>query len=427
MPPLSVAVTLTLLLAPAAADVLVVDPAGGPGADFTVVQQAADAASDGDTLLLRPGTYQAAVTPSLRVVGKSLTVVADGPSVRFVRGIAGSLFPTANVAVEGLPAGGRVVLRGFASDFGVRIAGCAGSVWLDGLSIEGGSTGCSHGAVPGLEVVDGAAVTLTRCEIVGETGGPGTFFLSPDGSDGLSATSSSLRAFDCLFAGGDGELDSLAGSLGAAGAGASLRDSTLLLVGCAIEGGESALPYGPTMCSVVPLAGGPGLELRDAASVVQAVESTAVGGKTDLDPLCPGLSGPAGPAILGPGTVVPLYGYARHLRADTPTRGGETLTLEVGGRPGELPLLLVSDAPFALTLPQHSGALLVTLPPVETYPLAALPASGQATLGLAVPSVGLPPGAVTLYAQPVFFDTSGPAIAVWLGAGTTLVLLDPSL
>jgi hypothetical protein len=139
----------------------------------------------------------------------------------------------------------------------------------------------------------------------------------------------------------------------------------------------------------------------------------------DLEPLCPGQTGSQGPAISGPGTIVPLPGFSRPLRASGPVRGGEVLTFELEGQPGEVPLLLVSDAhePVALL----NGSLLLGLPPSDLFTLPALPASGQATLGFQVPNVGAAVGSLSLYVQAVFLD---PAPTIWLGAGTTVVLLD---
>lgn len=55
--------------------VKVVDFYDGPGADFTSMQSAVDAASDGDILRVRTGTH-----PSLTIANKSLTIQADAAS-----------------------------------------------------------------------------------------------------------------------------------------------------------------------------------------------------------------------------------------------------------------------------------------------------------------------------------------------------------
>jgi hypothetical protein len=137
--------------------------------------------------------------------------------------------------------------------------------------------------------------------------------------------------------------------------------------------------------------------------------------------MCPGQTGPAGPTFVGSGSIVPLSGVARHLKANAPVRAGETLTFELEGLPGEVPLLLVSLAQDPQFLPALGGYLLVGLPPAEAFVLDPLPASGRTSLAFAVPGPGAL-ASLTCYAQAVFLD---PSPRLWLGAGTPLVLLAP--
>src|SRR5262245_6669651 len=74
---LSLPIAALLTAAPLArAGVLVVSRTPGPGIDFTQIQPAVNAAVDGDTILVRNGSYM-----PFKIDGKSLTVVADGTSV----------------------------------------------------------------------------------------------------------------------------------------------------------------------------------------------------------------------------------------------------------------------------------------------------------------------------------------------------------
>ena len=66
------ALSAGMLVSPALAATLVVDPAGSTG--FTTVQSAINAAANGDTILVRPGIYSEA----LAVGGKLLTIRGDG-------------------------------------------------------------------------------------------------------------------------------------------------------------------------------------------------------------------------------------------------------------------------------------------------------------------------------------------------------------
>lgn len=412
------ALVAVALASPAHGEVWVVDVQARPGYDTTTIQAAIDLAADGDLVLVRDGTYA-----NTTVRAKSLALVADGPGVVIDAPFASVGYLT----VRDLAAGQRVLASGFVVGGTVVVADCAGPVWLDRIASVSTPQECGDG-LAGISVSGSAAVTVTRCDLLGTSGSFWAFAPVPVGPGASVGAGSSARFFDCVLRGSAGQSPSAANNLaypGVGGAGLQVAGSTVLLSGCTLLGGPGGVETS-AVCNGMHARGGAGLFLVDASALVQSVESTATGGAAQLSALCTNATGPAGPAIEGPGIVLPLYGYARHLVADGPVRGGSTLTLTVGGRPGEEPLLLVSDAPQPLTLLQHSGALLVSLPPVEMFALAALPASGQRALVLPVPNVGALPGAVTLYAQPVFFDRGGSSPTVWLGAGAPLVLLDPT-
>lgn len=398
------------LCAPLAADVIVYD---GTGGGFTNLATIVNGAQDGDTIVVR-GSHR-----GFTIDGKSLTVVADGTVTLDGSSVYGPGFATINV--RNLAPDQRVVVRGFRSNYGVTVTDCAGSVWLDDIVCTGGAGICTSGTSPGVSVLRSAAVTLTRCSAVGETGA-GFVFTAPTASPGLSAVQSGVTLFDCQLTGGVGAGTNSWSVPRPGAAGVRLDASTLTLSGCMITGGGGGLDLA-NLCSGTHASGGPGIEFTGGPSTLRSAESTAAGGATSLEPLCPGQSAPAGPAILGSGTIVALPGYARHLQANSPVRGGEQLTLTVDGRPGEVPWILVSQDHQPLYLAGFTGMLLVALPQEELFVLPALPAGGQTSLSFAVPNVGASVGALTYHAQAVFLD---PAPRVWLGAGTTIVLLDSS-
>lgn len=402
---------LLTLGAPLAADVLVCDDPQDPTALYACVQ----GAGDGDTVLVR-GSFR-----SMRIDGKSLTVVADGSA--FLDSFSVYLPGSPTIRVENLGPDQHVTVRGFRTTFGVSVRDCQGSVWLDEIECLGSLGNCASGSLPGLDVVRSPRVTVTRSSFVGEHGEASGFFGAPLASPGLSAVASELSLFDCRLTGGRGSDAALGEAQQAGAAGARLDGSTLTLSGCLLIGGGGGIDAG-NPCSGPHAAGGPGLELVGAPSTVRSTESTATGGSTSLEPLCPGQSGPAGPAIAGSGAILPQPGYARHLSANAPVRGGEDLRFTVEGQPGEIPWLLVSREQAPLWLQGYTGMLLVALPPAELLALPALSASGTETLTFPVPNVGLAVGALTYHVQALFLD---PAPRVWLGAGTTVVLLDANL
>lgn len=397
---------LLALSLPARAGVLVVGPPG-PGTDFPTIQAAVDAALEGDTILVEDGIYA-----PFTIAGKSLDVVADGTGVE-VRGIS--------VQIRDVGQGQAVLVRGIRTNFGISIVACAGPVWLEDLRVVATATICNEFSVAGAYVAGSSRATFTRCLLVGSSDAGG--FSPPNTAEGLYALASSVHLFDCEILGGPGSSQGwYAAQPGAAGM--RIDSSTVTIVGCTIRGGgggRTSSGFGGSLCTVTHPAGGAGVLFAGAAGVVRSAESTAAGGATSLEPFCPGQTGPQGPAISGSGTIVALPGFARHLRANGPVRGGQTLTFEVGGQAGELPLLLVS--PVHHPVPLLNGMLLVGLPPTDLFLLAPLSASGAGSLSFAVPNLGALVESITLYAQAVFLD---PSSTLWLGAGTSVVLLDPT-
>ena len=393
---------------PLQADVLVVDRANGPGTNFTQIQAAVNAAAEGDTLLVRDGTYTV-----FTVDAKSLSIVADGDAAMLIGGVA--LGSSSTIRVRNLALGQQVLVRGLRADTGVEVLDCVGRAWFDELHVSG-AVPCGPGGVPGAWVKSSSRTTFTRCMLRGESDADP--WLAHVSSPGVRVESALVQLFDCEITGSWGD----SGSAGTGGPGLSVDASTVTVMGCTIVGGEGGLANlggGGNVCTLTHGRGGPGVQFVGTAGIVRSAESTAVGGRLSLEPMCPGKFGPQGAAIAGTGTIIALPGFARHLSANSPVRAGETLSFGLGGQPGEIPLVLVSleHTPLALL----NGTLLVGLPPVEVFVLGPLPVGGEAALSFPVPSLGAP--SLTCYAQAIFLD---PAATLWLGAGTSVVLLDPA-
>ena len=214
------------------AGVVVVDASNGPGADFTQLAPAIAAASNGDTLLIRPGNYSGSFTidgKSLDLVGEpNATVPAIGPLV-----------------VKNLAAGQRVLLQSLeftaANSFmlptkTLTASHCAGHLTIDRCRIALGSDDL---------VLDHCQeVVISRCEIVGADQFLAFFFEIPTGA-GLRATSSRVAIHDSLVLGGNGSqgaegfaFDELVPSGSGAPALRVSGGSELSIVGSQLQGGN---------------------------------------------------------------------------------------------------------------------------------------------------------------------------------------------
>jgi len=202
--------TILTLAVSSAADTLVVDVDGGPGSDFTAIKDAVDAAADGDTVLVRPGTYSGARNRGMDFFGRSLVVVSqEGHSETTIdcelEGRAFHLFSGEDTTsvIEGFTIqngdadnGGAIYLSGFSSPV---IVDC---VLTSSAADQGGALYCRSGSAPivrgclftaneategGAVAADHAAPRFRNC----------TFVDNHSSTDGGSAF---LRESDCVFA-----------------------------------------------------------------------------------------------------------------------------------------------------------------------------------------------------------------------------------
>ncbi|HPD46064.1 MAG TPA: hypothetical protein P5279_02475 [Anaerohalosphaeraceae bacterium] len=142
-----------VLCAHGAAAVFYVDPAGidqvGGGsaeAPFLTIQYALDAASDGDSIIIRPGTYTGAGNYDLTPRGKNLYIHSIDPADPTV---------VASTIINPSAAG-----RGFAF-----VDGESAACTLDGLTITGGRREGSGGAIYCLD----SSPTIMRCVLAANT------------------------------------------------------------------------------------------------------------------------------------------------------------------------------------------------------------------------------------------------------------------
>jgi len=198
----------------------IVDAQLGPGAHFADLPAAVAAAANGDTILVRAGTYS-----GFTVAGKALTILGEGSATTRIRTTA--VLPMVDIA----NVGGAFVLSGLLLDGGAPAMSVQGStVELLDCELVGISSGNAGGPALTMNV---ANVVAARCTFLGGSVAGSLFAIAGDGVS--IAGSSTFVADRCLFRGGDIQ----GAGAGFQQAGMGLRNSgQVRLDGCRARGGN---------------------------------------------------------------------------------------------------------------------------------------------------------------------------------------------
>jgi hypothetical protein len=423
---------LVLLAGTARADVLVVDPGGGPGHDL--LEAAVAAAQDGDIVLLKAGDYtpQHVLDCALVISRKGITLTAD-------LGLQPVL--TSHIRVSDVPAGSTCVLRGLApqdnlppcgsyvDEGALEIWDCAGSVWVEDCVLRGASVWYlgTWVASRGADVRHSAQVVFRGCEISGGDGPDesGSGFVTPGGhgARGLQAFASRVAVHGSVLRGGHGGASG-AGSTHANGNGGDavlLEQSEGWFTGCTLAGGDdgdgdAASPGGLAGHALVVWGGTPG---------------SAVAWLRDNELSAGAVVGAAGQPTLPIHLLLPysqvhlLDAAARSFAAPAPLREGQSSAVQVNGLPGDLVGFLASVTPAWVPLPGRQGVLLADATALLGVELFLLGLIADPSGALSVP-FGMPalppsiPGGIAFLAQGVFLGADG----LTLGSATQLVWID---
>lgn len=412
-----------------------VDDDGGAGTDFVDLQQAIDAASDGDVLLVRPGLYD-----GFEIAGKGVSVLAD---------VEGTVVCLGGALVRNVPANSTVALRGIRTVAdttpGLFVRNCDGTVWIEACDARGadgdgalGSPTFHPDGYEGLLVIDGGNVVLTRTTFTGGDGAQlvGTFSIAGDGGAGISSTKSELAIYGCFTWGGDGG-DAATGSApadgGDGGNGFTIDAGSATAAGSVFLGGDGgdagALVVDTTTTCGTAGDGGDGIQQPQppaSAAEVRVLDchfSPGIGGAAFLPANCNGGAFGA-PTKVSFGAIDGLAGPSFHHQATSPVRLGDEIEFAIVGEPGAIAVLALANGPGLVWDPAFNGTILVDANVFLTYPgIVAL--DGTLTYswkgGLA-----LQPGhALSFFAQPVFFVPS--TLEFSAGSGSWLTVIDPAL
>lgn len=405
---------LSLLAAAPAAQATVWEVATDGSGDFSEISQAVAAASDGDVIFVRDGQYL-----PFTIDGKSLTIHGEDEA-RTVSFVFTPGVPA--IRVRNLAADQVVVLRdvdglSFGSadfDYGMRIQNCAGTVVLEECYVAN-----LNGRAA--EITGSDAVVLRDCTIDALEPAFSSFSNEFFPRTGLTISGSRVELHDCTVWGTRGQ-DSLVTFQGQypaidGGTGVSVTNGELLAFGCNLVGGQGGEANG-FFCSPGG-DGAPGL-LATATATVTVQGTSFTGGPGGLS-TCGSARGVDAPATeLNGASFTVLPGDARLLVTESPVVEGTSVTIDVTGTAGDLPLLVVGPGPApAVLLPQVPVAL-TTSAPWSFLALPTLDASGASQEVVPLPL--LPPSApfTAFVAQTAVLSTAGTLHAT--AASTTLVL-----
>ena len=226
-------------------------------ADYTTIQAAVDAASNGDEILVAPGTYTGTGDEVVDTLGKAITIKAsgtpeetiiDGEGARRVVQCAGG--EGADTIIEGF-----TITGGSADDNGGGIYCYNSSPTITDCTISdntaayyGGGIDCNYYSSPtitgctisgntandsggGISCRDYSSPTITGCTISGNT--------AADSGGGISCSDSSLTITDCTIS------DNTAND---SGGGIYCYDSNPTITGCTISG-NTAISGGGISCN----------------------------------------------------------------------------------------------------------------------------------------------------------------------------------
>ena len=380
-------------------NVLVVSPTG----TYTQIQDAVNAANDGDLVLVHTGTYD-----SFTVQAMSLTVVADTGAAVTLQG---------GVTVSDLASGQRVCLIGLHA-LGENVwpstmpNGLLAQQNLGSLRCERCDFSAQMDGVDAVLIQSSSDVSFVGCQLTGGEG-PSEFY----GGAGARLEDSMATFFDCTLHGGEGwtsDTPILPGGNGGEGLNAS--GCTIFSSGSSFTGGNGGFGQEYYLIEITipePGYGGAGIDLA-GGSLMSALDCLAQGGAFG-DPIPPW----SAPAVVGD-TFTTLSGTKRTMTSANPVRELTNLSFALHGAGNQSVYLLVGTETALQWDPIRKANFLLARP-FRTLPVGATNGAGNLSVTLPLSDLGSGVQSEMFYVQPLFVSTGG---AQQLGTPITLAALD---
>ncbi len=380
---------------------------------FTNLQQAVDAASEGDTILVAGGSYD-----GFTIDGKALHVVAAPGKQVSIQGTVQvlNLRLEQEVLISGLAV--YAANRPLSLKPALEIASSVGHVRVEGCKIYGYQPSFYGGGVngtDGVRVLASSRVVFAHCSMRGGDGWGDPF--GGAGGHGLQIQSSVAALFQCSVQGGSGGNASPEFGGGNGGTGCIVTgNSWIFAAGSSFRGGK-----GGDCWSLFSAAyagnGGNGLFM---AGYAKLLDNEYVGGAAGTATGNPGHNGEPGQGLVNIGTAIQYAGEARELWTQRLVFDVTSFTVSVTGLPGDRVWLRISTQPdFQAQIPL-AGIWAVKNTHVPLRPSGVIPASGSLTLDVPAPELSGEADRI-LYLQGFGLDAEGVA---WIGSPMHLLVLD---
>lgn len=382
-----------------AQSVLIVDASGaGTHTSFT---SAVDAASDGDTIIVRSGAYTLGLTPFV-IQGKGLRIFGEEGSYPVLLG---------RLELRNIGAGSDFVMDHMVINSiaeldlgGLEVRNCEGPVWLEDMFVDAAGT-----PLPGIRMDNVDIGSLSFINAFGgdeqPPGSPSAIRFSP----GLDIEDSRVFASTCFSVGGSKPVNEP--GFGFGGNSVDCDSSALTLRSCILVGGDGI--------TNAPVGGGPTNNSGDGGDCINVVGAGNTIGYDELTELSfqPGIAvanpfyPPGVPGVevddKGTGTVLPAlpletqYSTASATSAVQQTPGVATpITVTVGGPVGGEFRLFAAFGPTDVPQDLDLGVLLdATRIPYLSGTVSGASSSNTYTIDIPPFPAGF--GSFTLYCQAV--------------------------
>ena len=418
-------------------NVWVVDALNLPGSDFTGLQEAIDAASEGDTILVQ-GRMGMSYGNSV-IAGKSLELA----------GLLDDLSPALSlnppelgpVRIQDLLGNQRLTMRGFVirdeipvaplQQSNLTISNCAGLVFIEEVQMDRSpGVAINQPHPPVLDVANSSAVTMVNSSLRGADGLQGSF-----GGNGAHLTNSTVHMDHVSIDGGTGAPTNLftPGAQASAlpgGEGMRIKGGSFFAFGCRITGGQGGRGVlNATMNCYSSAQGGTGINLRSIvpfSAMMTRIETSVAGGPGGISPGINCLAGPQGDDFEQFGFIQTINAFAHELVVASPVRESEIAVLEFRAQAGDVAFLLLGPLGGPVQDPLAFNGLLHILPIFDIRKMGVIPTSGTLTRQFTIGELGPGVDSASIDLQAFYFRPGALFPDLTASNPTVMLLLDSS-